>query len=121
MDWSATPSGLTGDHNAPPKRLTRWTPIIAHRRAASANSMQLRIGRAGSQSETGEFFLSRDSFCMGSSDAGVSVGVSDASVSDASLSVGFDAVVGLAQAGERIIEQFPNALVVLFRPSQLAL
>ena len=37
--------------------------------------MQLRIGRAGSQSETGEFFLSRDSFCMGSSDAGVSVGV----------------------------------------------
>jgi len=83
--------------------------------------MQLRIGRAGSQSETGEFFLSRDSFCMGSSDAGVSVGVSDASVSDASLSVGFDAVVGLAQAGERIIEQFPNALVVLFRPSQLAL
>jgi len=79
MDWSATPSGLTGDHNAPPKRLTRWTPIIAHRRAASANSMQLRIGRAGSQSETGEFFLSRDSFCMGSSDAGVSVGVSDAS------------------------------------------
>jgi len=78
--------------------------------------MQLRIGRAGSQSETGEFFLSRDSFCMGSSDAGVSVGVSDAS-----LSVGFDAVVGLAQAGERIIEQFPNALVVLFRPSQLAL
>src|SRR6516162_128907 len=66
MDWSATPSGLTGDHNAPPKRLTRWTPIIAHRRAASANSMQLRIGRAGSQSETGEFFLSRFFFSMGS-------------------------------------------------------
>jgi hypothetical protein len=84
--------------------------------------MQLLGRLACIQDSTSEALLSRDRFCMGSSNAGLSIGVDDAGFGmrliDALLSEHIVLRMGLTQLSDGIVDQFQQAQIVLLRPFQ---